>query len=182
MAIEYSKYRWFFTSSNTLVIGGKSDSQNEEVVRLAKPNEVVLHTKSPGSPFCVIKEAIEETEKDVKEAAVFCACFSQAWKKGSKQIEVHIFSKSQINKTKSMKTGTFEIKGSMKKIKAEPKLYLTFQEGKLRAVPFETDIAIIVPGKLKKEQAAEIISRKLEIAHEEVMSSLPADGIAITWL
>jgi len=179
---DYQKYRWCFTSSGTLVIGGKSDSQNEEVVKEARANEVVLHTKSPGSPFCVIKEFIEETAEEIKEAAVFCACFSQAWKKGKGAIEVHIFTKGQINKSSSMKKGTFGINGNIKKIKVEPKLYLDFQEGKLRAVPFETDVAIIKPGKLKKEEAARIISKKLEVPMEEVMSALPADGIDIKWI
>ncbi|MEM2956015.1 MAG: NFACT RNA binding domain-containing protein [Candidatus Pacearchaeota archaeon] len=183
MVFDYKKYRWFFTSSGTLVIGGKSDSQNEEVIREAKPNEVVLHTKSPGSPFCIIKEAIEETSEDIKEAAIFCACFSQAWKKSKgKPIEVHVFSRSQIEKKKSMKKGTFGIKGKYKSIKVEPKLWLTFQEGVLRAVPFESDIAMITPGEMKKEAAALEISKKLEIPVEEVMSALPADGISVKWL
>ena len=183
MAIDYKKFRWFFTSSGALVIGGKSDSQNEEVVKDAKQHEVILHTKSPGSPFCVIKEAIEETGEDVKEAAIFCACLSHAWKKSKgKPIEVHYFTKSQVEKKKGMKTGTFGIKGKFEKLKAEPKLWLTFQEGVLRAVPFESDIAIITPGEMKKEQAALMVSKKLEIPAEEVMSALPADGISIKWL
>jgi hypothetical protein len=181
--IDFKKYRWFFTSSGSLVIGGKSDSQNEEVVKLARPNEVVLHTKAPGSPFCIIKEAIEETSNDIKEAAAFCACFSQAWKKSkNKMVEVDIFTKAQIEKKKSMKTGTFGIKGKADKIKVEPKLYLTFQEGVLRAVPFESDIALIMPGEMKKEQAALMISKKLEIRADEVMSAIPADGISVKWL
>jgi len=183
ITLDFKKYRWFFTSSGTLVIGGKSDAQNEEVIGLARPHEVVLHTKSPGSPFCVLKEAIEETNEDVKEAAIFCASFSQAWKKcKGKSIEVHIFTKAQIEKGKSMKKGTFGIKGKMDKIKVEPKLYLTFQEGVLRSVPFESDIAVIMPGKMKKEQAALMISKRLEIPAEEVMSALPADGLSIRWL
>jgi len=181
--MEYSKYRWFFTSSGTLVVGGKSDEQNEQVIREARAHEVILHTKSPGSPFCVIKEAVEETSEDIKEAAIFCACFSQAWKKGkNKEVEAHIFTKAQIEKKKSMKTGTFGIKGNVEKIKVPLRLYLDFQEGKLRAVPFETDVAVIMPGELKKEKAAEIISKKLEIPIEEVMSALPSDGIEIKWL
>ena len=181
MAEDYKKYRWFYTSSGTLVIGGKSDSQNEEVIKAAKFGDVIMHTKAPGSPFCVIKEMIEETSKDIKEAAIFCACFSQAWKKKGKQIEVHIFRKEQVEKKKSMKTGTFGIKGKCEIIKIEPKLYLAFQEGVLRAVPFESDIAVIMPGEMKKEQAALMISKKLEIRADEVMSALPADGIAIKW-
>ena len=30
--IDYKKFRWFFTSSGLLVVGGKSAEQNEAVV------------------------------------------------------------------------------------------------------------------------------------------------------
>lgn len=179
--MDYQKYRWFFTSSGILVIGGKSDEQNEEIVRIAKASDVILHTKAPGSPFCVIQESVEEREKDMEEAATFCACFSQAWKKGKSPIEVQSFTKNQVYKEKKMKTGTFGIKGEIKKIKVKLNLWLDFQEGKLRSVPFETDIASITPGKMKKEETAKKISQKLEIPIEEVMSALPSDGLEIKW-
>jgi hypothetical protein len=181
MEIDYQKFRWFFTSSGTLVIGGKSEEQNEAIVRMAKPYQAVLHTKSPGSPFCVVMDNLEKKE-DIQEAAIFCACFSQQWKKSKgKPIEVDIFRKEQMYKDKSMKTGTFGIKGAVEKIKANPKLYLEFQEGKLRSVPFETEIAMIIPGQMSKSQAAEIIRKKLELPLDEIMSSLPSDGISIKW-
>jgi len=180
--IDYQKYRWFFTSSGLLVIGGKSAEQNEEIVRLARPRDVMLHTSAPGSPFCIIFDEIEENEKDIKEAAIFCAALSKDWKLKKKQIPVDVFAKNQVYKTKGMARGTFGVKGKTEKIKVEPKLHLTFQEGKLRAVPFECDIAIITPGTLSKEQAAEIISKKLAIKKDEVLSALPSEGISIKWL
>ncbi len=180
--MEYQKYRWFYTSSGILVIGGKSDSQNEEVVRLAKTSDIILHTKAPGSPFCVLQDSVEEGAKDIEEAAIFCACFSQSWKKAKGTIEVHSFTKNQVYKEKKSATGTFGIKGEVKKIKAKLNLWLDFQEGKLRAVPFETDIALITPGKMSKEEAVKKISQKLEIPIEEVMSALPSDGIEIKWM
>ena len=180
--IDYQKFRWFFTSSGALVIGGKSADQNEEVVKRAKDDDILLHTEDPGSPFCVIVDDVEETEKDVHEAAIFCASLSQAWKKKKKEIEVSIFRKDQVYKLKSMKKGTFGVRGAEQKVKIVPKLYLTFKEGRLRCVPFETNIAIITPGDMKKEQAAEIISAKMKIKKDEVLSALPPDKIAIKWL
>ena len=180
--INYQKFRWFYTSSGVLVIGGKSADQNEEVVKLAKPNDIVLHTEDPGSPFCVVVDDIEETENDIKEAAVFCASLSQSWKKNPKHISVSIFRKEQMKKAKSMKKGTFSVEGAEQKVKVEPKLYLDFQEGKLRCVPFETDIAMITPGEMKKEDAAEMVSKKLKISIDEVLSALPPDKIDVKWL
>jgi len=179
---DYKKFRWFFTSSGLLVIGGKSADQNEEIIKLAKQDDVILHTSDPGSPFCVIKDEIEETDKDVQEAAVFCASLSKSWKQKKKQVSVDVFRKDQMYKTKGMAKGTFGIKGGTEKIKAELILYLDFQEGKLRTVPFETDIALIIPGIMTKEQAALAISKKLELPFEEAMAALPSEGISIKWL
>ncbi len=180
--IDYQKFRWFFTSSGMLVIGGKSAEQNEEVIKIAKDDDIVLHTEEPGSPFCVLVDEIEESEKDIYEAAVFCASLSQQWKKKKAQIEVSVFRRGQMHKSKSMKKGTFGVKGVEQKIKVSPRLYLTFQEGKLRCVPFETDVALITPGDMKKEEAAEMISKKLQIKKEEVLSALPSDKINVKWL
>jgi len=180
--IEYTKFRWFFTSSGLLVIGGKSAAQNEEIMKIAKMDDVMLHTSDPGSPFCVVKDNIEETGKDVQEAAVFCASLSKAWKSKKKSAEVDIFRKDQVYKTKSMAKGTFGVKGDVERIKVELKLYLDFQEGRLRSVPFETDIALLTPGLLSKEKAADAISKRLEVPIEEVMSALPSEGISIKWL
>jgi hypothetical protein len=181
ISMDYTKFRWFFTSSGLLVIGGKSAEQNEEIVKITKPNSVMLHTSSPGSPFCIIFDT-DEGEKDIKEAAIFCAALSKDWKLKKKSIVVDIFRKIQVYKTKSMAKGTFGIKGKTEKISVIPKLYLAFQEGKLRAVPFETDIAEITPGKLSKEESAEIIRKKLGIPKDEIMSALPSEGIELKWL
>ena len=52
---DYMKFRWFFTSSGKLVVGGKSDELNERVLReYLNPKYVVCHTSEPGSPFMII--------------------------------------------------------------------------------------------------------------------------------
>ena len=91
MEKDYKKYRWFFTSSDNLVIGGKSAEQNEEIMKThseSREKYVVMHTSSPGSPFTLIREP---SKQDLIEMAIFTACFSQQWKKGSKEAELDIF-------------------------------------------------------------------------------------------
>jgi len=179
MTADYQKYRWFFTSSDVLVIGGKSAQQNETAVKEAKADETILHTLMPGSPFCVLNS---QEKQDLKEAAVFCAAFSRAWRERKKQVEVHVFSKEQIYKEKGMKTGTFGVLGKVKKIKVNLKLWLCIQKGKLRAVPFEKNaLAELTPGNMQKEKAAKEVSEKLKISLEEVLSALPSGGINIRW-
>jgi len=180
MTVDYKKFRWFYTSSGALVIGGKSEESNEEVIRSAGKNSVVMHTEQPGSPFCVILDD-EPTDKDLKETAIFCACLSKAWKNHKKSVDVHSFLRSQVYKTKDMKTGTFGVDGKLEHFRVDLKLYFTFQNEKLRCVPFKTEEGFIVPGEMKKEEAADEIAKKLNIKKEEALSALPSDNIDITW-
>ena len=108
---DLKKFRQFNTSSGKLVLGGKSAENNEELIAQAKPNEILLHTKMPGSPFCNIKSEKEKvTKEDIYETGVFCAKFSQDWKHNHKDVEMHVFLSQDTRKEKGMKTGTFGVK------------------------------------------------------------------------
>ncbi len=105
----YKHFRQFFTSSGKLVIAGKNAEQNEQIVKQAKQEERVLHTKAAGSPFCNIKG--KANRKDINEAAIFCARYSREWKKAKKKsITVHYFKKKDMFKEEDMKAGTFGVK------------------------------------------------------------------------
>src|SRR3989344_9389649 len=97
---DYKKYRWFFTKSDKLVYGGKSAEQNEEVVRnllKEKKNYIMMHTRIPGSPFSVIKENPGKVnESDLKESAVWTACFSRAWRSGLRKTQIDMFLTEQL--------------------------------------------------------------------------------------
>ena len=183
---DYKKYRWFFTSSGKLVIGGKSAEQNEEIMERIKNEDMVMHTSSPGSPFCIIKKPNNE---DIEECASYNACFSQEWKRGKKTSEVHIFSGKQVVKSGCMKTGTFGIVGAVKKKKVVLALTLCFQEKTLRAVPLKTadkqGMLIITPGRIEKEKAAEKIlsllkeSFNVAVSKEDILSAIPSGGFEI---
>ena len=185
MKKDYEQYRWFFTSSGKLVIGGKSAEQNEEIMSQVEKDDVIMHTSMPGSPFCIIKTP---NKKDIEEVAIFTACFSHEWKKMKLKSEIHIFKGEQVIKNKSMKKGTFGILGSFQRKKVPLKLAIDFQEGKLRAIPVNSakkKIAVLVPGKLDKIQAAEKIMRIIKdeysypITKDEIMSALPSDMIEV---
>src|SRR3989344_6673467 len=98
----YTKYRWFFTSSGKLVIGGKNSEQNEmlmsEIIKSGL-NYIIMHTSTPGSPFTMI---VDEglSDDDLHEQAVFTGCFSQEWKKGKKSTSIDIFNSKQLTKGK----------------------------------------------------------------------------------
>ena len=72
---DYTKYRWFYTSSGKLVVGGKSSEQNDLLIKRIKSfnvNFTVMHTSSPGSPFSVIlSEKNKINKSDLEECAIF---------------------------------------------------------------------------------------------------------------
>jgi hypothetical protein len=184
----YENFRWFFTSNKVLVVGGKSDEQNEKVLKeFLKPNHTVMHTSLPGSPFMIIVTD-NPTKSDLEETAIFCASFSKAWKLGKKLIDIDIFNGAQIFKNKSMKSGTFGVKGDKRVLKVRPELVLVIQNGKLRAVPRTTKEEVlceIKQGDLTKEEAANQISKIIKdkyhfpLSKEEIMSAIPSDKLSV---
>jgi predicted ribosome quality control (RQC) complex YloA/Tae2 family protein len=187
-AKDYRNYRWFFTSNKVLVVGGKSDNQNEFVIKnFLKLEYTLMHTSLPGSPFMII-QSHNPTKKDLEETAIMTACFSHQWKLGEKKIEIDIFKGSDIYKSKSMKMGTFGVKAKKKTMKVKPELVLIIQKGKLRAVPPTTKEQVLVTikqGKLSKEEAAEKIAKKIKdkfhfpISKQEIMQTIPSDKLSV---
>jgi hypothetical protein len=185
---DYEKYRWFFTSSKKLVVGGKSAEQNDNLLKELKSQDedfVVMHTSSPGSPFSII---LSDKKKigadDLEQTAVFTACFSKAWKEKKKTVSVDIFSLSQLRKTKSMKTGSWNVLGKVERKTVTLELVLTKQNNKLRAVPSKItkDFFLkIIPGKIDKTQM--LVKLQTEIpesfSEQEFLSALPSGGISI---
>ena len=136
-----------------------------------------------------MKNAKAITASEINEAAVFTASFSRAWREGRKKAEIHVFSPKQIVKEKGQKTGTFTVLGKVRKANAELKLALTIQKDKIRAVPLKTindmGLLIIMPGKISKEETAEIIAKKLKnqdikFEKQEILNALPAGSFKIT--
>lgn len=111
-------FRKFMTDRNTLLFGGKSAKNNEELIEQVRKNEEVFHTDAAGSPFVNIKG--KARKGDIKEAAIFCAAYSRDWKKNKKDVIVHRFKGEDVYKAPEMKIGTFGVK-KIKKIKVKKK-------------------------------------------------------------
>ncbi len=185
---DYKKYKWFFTSNGKLVVGGKSSEQNDELLKKLKDvgeEFIVMHTSSPGSPFCAITAQINEIDKtDIEETAIFTGCFSRAWKMNKKNVEVDIFYLSQLYKNTGMKTGTWGIRGEIKKRAVKLELALMKQEGRLRAAP-ESSLSKhylkIKPGKVDKSKMLLKLQVEMheDFSKDEILSALPAGGVQI---
>ncbi|MBX4196903.1 DUF814 domain-containing protein [Candidatus Pacearchaeota archaeon] len=186
---DYQKYRWFFTSQGSLVVGGKSGAQNDELLsrlRTTKKDYVIMHTKEPGSPFCAIVAPVDSLkQEEYEECAVFTGCFSRAWRAGKNEAIIHIFRLSQLSKDSSMKSGTWGVLGPVKKVSVPLKLALIKQKGVLRAVPEATvkkgKLLALSPGRINKQDMPAKIELELDTPYpqEEVLSALPAGGFRI---
>ncbi len=184
--IDYKKYKWFFTKSGKLVVGGKSADSNDSLLNELKKMRkelVVMHTKAPGSPFCTIIAPVNTvSNQDLDECAVFTGCFSRAWKEGKSTAKVHSFKLSQLSKESTMKEGSWNVKGRVRDFIVKLELVLTKQNGIVRAVPKqsvsdEEIIATAVPGKIDK---VKVKTDNLKVNKEELISALPAGGVKIT--
>ncbi len=169
------KFRWFKTSDGVLVIAGKNAEQNEQVVKIAKPNQWLLHTKAAGSPFCLLltKPKQKPSEQAIKEAAVFCAAFSKAFKQGKKQIEVHCFLKKNTKKEsekKKLPLGSFFVEKIEKKLNVKPRVVIVKDNNYYVVVPKKTAeikklkiIAEIKQGKHDKNKLISKIKERLKL-------------------
>ena len=191
LAQDYKKYKWFFTSSGVLVIGGKSAEQNDSLLKELKESgkeHIVMHTSSPGSPFSVLLEDIKNVKKtDLEEAAIFTGCFSKAWKEGKNSAKVDIFLSSSLFKPKSAQQGTWGVKEKLSTRVVPLALVLANQKGKLRAVPKQSvlkkDILLeIRPGKMDKKLMIPKLQIELDFpfSSDDILSAIPAGGISIS--
>lgn len=110
------KFRERITGSGNTIIAGKDSKSNEKLILQIEPEEEVFHTQEKGSPFVNLKGKPEKG--DIKEAAIFCAFYSQDWKNNKEEVIVHRFKGKNIFKEKGMNQGTFGVK-NFKRIKVK---------------------------------------------------------------
>ncbi len=119
----YESYRWTFTTSGRLVVGGRDASTN---VRLLKRHmdrdDLVFHAEVRGSPVVLLKGGASG-EEDIVQAATFCAAYSRAWREGLGSISVYYVRPEQISFTPP--PGTYLEKGSF--IVKPPKNYVVVE-------------------------------------------------------
>jgi len=131
----FEKFRWFFSSEEFLVIGGRDANSNELIYKkYIDENDLVFHTNFPGSPLTVIKnpEGKDIPQNTIKEAAIFVASYSRAWKENWGVVDVFFVLPNQVSKTppsgEFLPKGSFMISGKKNLIKdAETKLAISLE-------------------------------------------------------
>jgi predicted ribosome quality control (RQC) complex YloA/Tae2 family protein len=120
------KFREIFLGKKKRILLGRDEKSNDELMKKfkGKPN-TILHTESPGSPFCVI-DFQKPTKKDISTSGAWCARFSQDWRDNKTDVKVNVFTGKGISKKKGMKTGTWHV-GKSKTIKIKKRHIKKFE-------------------------------------------------------
>ncbi|RLE79814.1 MAG: hypothetical protein DRJ52_07665, partial [Thermoprotei archaeon] len=172
----YEQFLWFFTSENFLVIGGKTASQNEVLVRkYLQKGDLFFHADIHGAPVVILKNGEKAGEASIREAAEFAASYSRAWTMGFSSIEVYYVKADQVSKTppsgEYLSKGAFMVRGKRNYLKVELKIAIGVDKNTLSLIagpvsaiaPRAHCYVIIVPGRLDKN----LITKKLKKFFEE---------------
>ncbi|MFP9060396.1 ribosome rescue protein RqcH [Natrialbaceae archaeon A-chndr2] len=130
----YERFRWFRTSDDYLVIGGRNADQNEELVKkYLERGDRVLHTQAHGGPVTVLKATdpseasssdIEIPDSSVEEAAQFAVSYSSVWKDGRYAGDVYMVDSDQVSKTPEsgeyLEKGGFAVRGDRRYLDDTP--------------------------------------------------------------
>ena len=101
--------------SGTKILLGKDAKSNDELMKKFEGKEnTIIHTVSPGSPFCVIDD-LKPSREDINLSGAYCARYSQDWRDNKRDVKVNIFTGKDVNKKRGMKIGTWKVKESKTK-------------------------------------------------------------------
>jgi predicted ribosome quality control (RQC) complex YloA/Tae2 family protein len=202
----YEKFYWFFTSEGTLAIGGRSAQQNELInAKYFDEGDIFFHANVFGASFVVLKDGSSASEKIKAEAAQFAACFSKAWDEGQSSVDVFSAKRDQVSKSQAsgyLATGSFLIKGERewyRNVKLELRAFISETKkksenaaevkiNKFNIAPELTctnsriaDGSRMVSGKMKKSDAAKMLSKKLGYADiDYIMQHLPSGSFSLS--
>ncbi len=121
----YEDFRWFHTSDDFLVIGGRNADENEEIVKkYLSRGDLFFHTQAHGGPATVLKatgpseaydDSIEIPDRSKEQAAQFAVSYSSIWKDGRFAADAYMVDHDQVSKTPEsgefLEKGGFAIRG-----------------------------------------------------------------------
>jgi hypothetical protein len=172
----YERFRWTFTKSGLLAIGGKDARSNEQIVRnYLEEKDLYFHADISGAPSVVLKNGQEGTEEDIFEAAALSAVYSKAWKNGLAAADVFYARPDQVSLAppsgEYRPKGGVMIYGKREWLKNVPlRAYIGFDREKGRFfISFhepEPPFVLIAPGKTEKGELARLLVKKFGVGSQ----------------
>lgn len=190
----FERYRWFISSDDMLVIGGRDVKTNQEVVeKHMEAGDRYLHADIVGAPHVVVKAAGKEvSETTLREAAEFAEMHSRAWREGLGELDVYWVMPQQVSKRVSsgayLPKGSYMIRGKRNflKVPTEAAVGVVMVNGEpvitcgpLSAIKKHSQTVVrVVPGGLKKSELAREVRTRLqaggvEVSLDELERALP---------
>ncbi len=190
----FEQFRWFFTSTNHLAIGGRDAQTNEQLIKKhAQKGDIVFHTDMAGSPFFILKTQNTQVSPIIfEEVAQLTASYSKAWQEGFSSLAVFYVKPDQVTKQansgESLKKGSFVIRGKTTYIQPKLEVCIGFDEkrqkiicGTKRSIKQHTNKSVtIVQGNRKASDIAREIKERLKKGLlDDIIKMLPSGGCRI---
>ncbi len=185
----FERFRWFISSDDFLVIGGRDATTNDMIIKkYTDKDDIVFHTDEPGSPFVVVKnvDGKKIPEKTITESAELCASFSRQWRAERSVAEVYWVNPDQVSKEaksgESIAKGAFMIYGKRNYITAKLNLAVCnigrIMTGPVLAVKRQCEdkglrYIEVVQGDDKLSDVAKKIHRAIDGDLDEIIRNLP---------
>ncbi|RLG45483.1 MAG: hypothetical protein DRN81_01400 [Thermoproteota archaeon] len=167
----FTRFRWFISSDGCLVVAGKDNKSNKELVnKYLEKDDLFFHIEGAGGSCVIVKLKDELGERTIVEAATYAACNSRAWRERSFVEKVYYVKGEQVKKSAPpghyIPKGSFYIEGKRNYVSVEVKLAVGFisynndvylvsaPPSALKSSPVHI---ILRPGDIPKDQAAKII-------------------------
>jgi predicted ribosome quality control (RQC) complex YloA/Tae2 family protein len=119
----YERYRWFISSDDFLVIGGRDVRTNEMLVKKKmEPSDIFVHADVHGAPVVIVKsEGREVPESTIREACLFSVSYSRLWKAGVGAGDAYWTKGEQVSLTppsgEYLQKGSFMVRGQRNYVK-----------------------------------------------------------------
>lgn len=195
----FERFRWFISNEGNIIIGGKDEKTNELVVKkYLKEGDRYAHADIQGASSIIIKsknlydEKIEISENTLKEACIFAASYSKAWKQFGDASAYWVLPE-QVSKTAQsgefIPRGGFVIRGKRNYYRCKleiaiGEIYIS-DEKKLMAGPIDSvkkrakRYIVLVPGNIKKADISRKIAKAFDTGIDTVERILPSGGVNI---
>jgi predicted ribosome quality control (RQC) complex YloA/Tae2 family protein len=173
----YEKFRWFRTSNNTLVLGGRDAGSNQQLIRkYLEEADLFFHADFSGAPVVIVRtEGQEVTEQELQEIATFAVSYSRAWKAGWSAADTYWVKSDQVSLSapsgEFLPKGSVMVRGERNYIRNAPvriALGLIVDEdfpiiiaGPESSIQAQTKVLVrLIPGKMKVSDAAKQLRKQ----------------------
>ncbi|MBR9689965.1 MAG: DUF814 domain-containing protein [Candidatus Altiarchaeota archaeon] len=179
----YEKFRWFYSSTGKLVLGGRDATSNEVLMKKhVEDEELCFHADISGAPFFVIKG--EPDDVTIKEAAQAAGIFSKAWPRGLGVVGVFYAPRKQFTKKapsgEYIGKGAFMIYGKKDWEKVESKAAIGVKDKRVTCGPpsaiekWSDHLLMLEPGDKKPGEITKRTAKILGVEPNEIQRCLPA--------